>query len=25
VGTFFAVDPLIEICRDAVDSLPFPF
>jgi NADH-quinone oxidoreductase subunit N len=25
VGTFFAVDPLIDICRDAVDSLPFPF
>jgi NADH-quinone oxidoreductase subunit N len=25
VGTFFAVDPIIDVCRDAVDSLPFPF
>jgi NADH-quinone oxidoreductase subunit N len=25
VGTFFGVDPLIDVCRDAVEFLTFPF
>jgi NADH-quinone oxidoreductase subunit N len=25
VGSFFAVDKLIELCRDATEFLPFPF